>query len=164
MRDVCVDISNPMDSTDVVSRRGNGFTSTFYACCSTAFPNTYTYSEPYEAELLVLYGEAVGYDGMLRWAYNSWPADPAYDSRFGSFASGDTYFTYPGARSSVRFEKLRDGIENAEKIRTLRESGDEALLKDIEEILTPFRLGDTADASCHWAQVVALATDALNRL
>ena len=164
MRDVCVAMRHPMDQEDIVMRKEQGFNSTFYVCCSTHYPNTFTFSQPYESELLIYYGEAVGYDGMLRWAYNSWPADPAYDSRFGSFASGDTYFTYPGARSSVRFEKLRDGIENAEKIRTLRESGDEALLKDIEEILTPFRLGDTADASCHWAQVVALATGALNRL
>ncbi|MGN0189102.1 MAG: glycoside hydrolase domain-containing protein, partial [Candidatus Cryptobacteroides sp.] len=164
MRDVCVAMRHPMDKEDIIMRQSQGFNSTFYVCCSTHYPNTFTFSQPYEAELLIYYGEAAGYDGMLRWAFNSWPADPAYDSRFGSFASGDTYFTYPGARSSVRFEKLRDGIENAEKIRALKASGDPAVLKDLDAILAPFRSGDTSDEACPWAQVVALATDALNML
>ena len=164
MKDVCVAMRHPMDQEDIVMRQGQGFNSTFYVCCSTHYPNTFTFSQPYEAELLIYYGEAVGYDGMLRWAYNSWPADPAYDSRFGSFASGDTYLIYPGARSTVRFEKLRDGIENAEKIRTLRATGDESVLRDLDAILTPFRTGDTADESYPWAQTVSLAGDALNRL
>ena len=35
-------------------------------------------------------------------------------------ASGDTYLIYPGARSSVRFERLSEGIQDYEKIRILR--------------------------------------------
>ncbi|HCC71178.1 MAG TPA: hypothetical protein DEQ09_08520, partial [Bacteroidales bacterium] len=54
------------------------------------------------------------------WAYNSWPEKPVYDSRFISWPSGDTYFVYPGARSSIRFEKLIEGIQDYEKIRILR--------------------------------------------
>ena len=38
-------------------------------------------------------------DGYLRWAYNSWPLEPLLDSRFRSWAGGDTYLVYPGARS-----------------------------------------------------------------
>lgn len=166
MRDVCVDIRNPMDSSDVVSRRGNGFTSTFYACCSTAFPNTYTYSEPYEAELLVLYGEAMGYDGMLRWAYNSWPEDPCFDSRFGHFGSGDTYFVYPGARSSMRFERLRDGIETAEKIRLLRENPDcgDACVEKIDRSLSLLLDHRINDPGHPWPQLLQKITDVSNGL
>lgn len=164
MRDVCVAREHPMEHSDIIMRRDQGFNSTFYVCCSTHFPNTFTFSQPYEAELLIYYGEATGYDGMLRWSVNSWPENPASDSRFGKFASGDTYLTYPYARSSVRFEKLRDGIENAEKIRILRAGGDESVLRDLDAILSPFRTGNIADESSPWAQTVSLASDALNRL
>ena len=34
--------------------------------------------------------------------------------------SGDCFLVYPGNRSSIRFERLRDGIENYEKINLLR--------------------------------------------
>jgi hypothetical protein len=35
-------------------------------------------------------------------------------------ADGDTFLVSPGARSSLRFERLREGIQNYEKIRILR--------------------------------------------
>ena len=77
---------------------------------------------------------------MLRWAYNSWPARPEYDSRFRRWASGDTYIIYPGARSSARFERLIDGVEFSEKVRILRSkhAGHEAL-KPLEEALLEFK-------------------------
>ena len=56
----------------------------------------------------------------MRWAYNSWPEDPTIDSRYTKWPSGDTYLVYPGARSSIRFERLREGIQDYEKIRILR--------------------------------------------
>jgi hypothetical protein len=62
----------------------------------------------------------MGFDGFLRWAYNSWPKDPNVDSRFIKWPSGDDFLVYPGARSSVRFERLREGIQDYEKIRILR--------------------------------------------
>ena len=56
----------------------------------------------------------------MRWAYNSWTTDPLRDSRFRSWAAGDCYLVYPGA-SSVRMERLIEGIQYYEKIRILRE-------------------------------------------
>jgi hypothetical protein len=47
--------------------------------------------------------------------------DPLLDSRFRAWPAGDTYQVYPDNRSSIRFETLREGIEDAEKIRILRE-------------------------------------------
>ena len=44
-----------------------------------------------------------------------------HDSRFRAWPSGDTYFVYPGPYSSVRFEKLIEGIQDHEKIRILTE-------------------------------------------
>ncbi|MBQ3121974.1 MAG: DUF4091 domain-containing protein [Bacteroidaceae bacterium] len=54
-------------------------------------------------------------DGYLRWAYNSWTIDPNKDSRFRSWPSGDTYIIYPDNTSSIRWERLVQGIESFEK-------------------------------------------------
>ena len=106
MRDVCVGQRHSlMNPEEIAARRAKGDVSTFYVCCSTLFPNVFTNSQPFEAELLCAYAIAHDYDGMLRWAYNSWPAHPELDSRFRYWASGDTYIVYPGARSSVRIER-----------------------------------------------------------
>ena len=59
-------------------------------------------------------------DGFLRWAYNSWNRNPFETTDFVHWPSGDCFLVYPGNRSSVRFERLRDGIESFEKINLLR--------------------------------------------
>ena len=77
-------------------RERKGQISTVYTCCSEAFPNTFTFSDPAEATWTALHAIAGGYDGYLRWAVNSWTADPLRDSRFRTWAAGDTYSIYPG--------------------------------------------------------------------
>lgn len=161
MRDVCVAQEQPADHADILSRRAEGFTTTFYICCNPAFPNTFTTSQPFETELLGWYGLAMDYDGMLRWAYNSWPADPACDSRYGNWTSGDTFLVYPYARSSVRFERLIDGIEIAEKVRTLRAMGVDT--SEIEAALDAIRTADINDPTQPWCELLTTAREALNR-
>ncbi len=102
-------------------RERKGQISTVYTCCTEAFPNTFTFSEPAEAVWTVLHAVAGGYDGYLRWAVNSWPMDPLRDSRFRTWAAGDTYSIYPGPRSSIRFERLVEGLQDCEIIHILRE-------------------------------------------
>lgn len=102
------------------AREQRGQISTVYTCCTEAFPNTFTFSAPAEAAWTVLHAVAGGYDGYLRWAVNSWTADPLRDSRFRSWAAGDTYSIYPGPRSSIRFERLVEGLQDCEKIARLR--------------------------------------------
>ena len=86
---------------------------------------------------------ARGVDGYLRWAVISWPLEPLLDSRFRSWAAGDTYSIYPGNRSSIRFEKLVQGIQDFEKICILRDrykaSGNERALSELESMLLPLR-------------------------
>ena len=120
LEDVCVQIDCCVEASELARRRSEGLVTTFYVCCSSAFPNTFTFSRPWEALYMGWFAAAAGYDGMLRWAYNSWPADPQRDSRFTAWPAGDTFIVYPGARSSVRFEQLREGIEDYEKIDLLR--------------------------------------------
>ena len=163
MRDVCVAIHHAVVSQeDIDMRRERGFYTTFYVCCNPSFPNTFSTSHPYESELLGWYNIAHDYDGMLRWAYNSWAADPQYDSRFGTWLSGDTYLVYPFNRSSVRFEKLIDGIEVAEKVRQLRREGVD--VTEVEAVLQKIRDADITDYRYPWHELMSEARKALDEV
>jgi Glycoside hydrolase 123, catalytic domain len=83
----------------------------------------------------------------LRWAYDAWPADPVRDSRHVLWPSGDCFMIYPGGGSSIRFEKMREGIVDFEKLKILRnkaaKSTDPAiknLVQQLEQHLKIFTL------------------------
>ena len=101
-------------------RKAAGKITTFYVCLHPLKPNTFTYSTPAESEWLGYFAAANHLDGFLRWAYNSWNRNPFETTDFVKWPSGDCFLVYPGNLSSVRFERLRDGIEAYEKIRLLR--------------------------------------------
>lgn len=107
-------------------RRKAGFITTFYVCLHPARPNTFTCSVPAEAEWLGLFAAANHLDGFLRWAYNSWNRNPLACTDFVHWPSGDCFLVYPGNRSSIRFERLRDGVEDFEKIQILRARASES--------------------------------------
>lgn len=118
-------------------RTAKGQKITFYTCCGPERPNTFTFSPPAESAYLGLHAAACGYDGYLRWAYNSWPKQPNEDSRFGNWPAGDTYLVYPEG-SSIRFERLVEGIQAYEKIRLLRPELNLKGAKDLDEMLRYF--------------------------
>ena len=101
-------------------RAARGATSTFYVCCNPPKPNNFVFSPPIEGRWISWYSAAFGYNGFLRWAYDAWPEDPIRDARFGSWPAGDCFMVYPGANSSVRFETMREGIADYEKIQILK--------------------------------------------
>ena len=144
-------------------RQKEGKNTTFYTCCSEYQPNTFTFSVPVEGSWFGFHAANVGYDGYLRWAYNSWVKDPLHDTRFRQWAAGDTYIIYPYGRSSVRFEKVIEGIQAYEKIRILREQftaeGNTAKLAELDELIKPFDL-----ESQHCKDFPAMLTDARNKL
>ena len=123
-------------------RKELGLTTTFYTCCAEAHPNMFVISNPDEAAWLGWFAQADGYDGYLRWAYNSWTLDPLTDARFRTWPAGDCFVVYPGGRGSVRFSKLVEGIQDFEKVRILRaqwqKEGNEAKLAQLTEVLKPF--------------------------
>lgn len=123
-------------------RKELGLTTTFYTCCAEAHPNMFVISNPDEAAWLGWFAQAEGYDGYLRWAYNSWTIDPLTDARFRTWPAGDCFVVYPGGRGSVRFSKLVEGIQDFEKVRILRaqwqKEGKEAKLSQLTEILKSF--------------------------
>ncbi|MCD7935605.1 MAG: DUF4091 domain-containing protein [Tannerellaceae bacterium] len=123
-------------------RREAGKISTVYTCCSEPYPNTFTFSPPAEAAWIGWHTMAGDYDGYLRWAYNSWTKDPLRDTRFHTWAAGDCYLVYPGNRSSIRFERLIEGIQDFEKIRILKEEfqrkGNQSQLQKLNQIVSQF--------------------------
>ncbi|MBQ3239894.1 MAG: DUF4091 domain-containing protein [Akkermansia sp.] len=102
------------------NRKAQGKVTTFYVCMHPAIPNTFTTSSPAEAEWLGFFAAANHLDGFLRWAYNAWNRNPLLSTNFGNWSPGDCFLVYPGNLSSIRFERLRDGIEEFEKIQLLR--------------------------------------------
>ena len=123
-------------------RKAEGKKTTIYTCCSTHKPNTFTFSVPSEGAWYGFYVAGTEYDGYLRWAYNSWVKNPLHDTRFRQWPAGDTYMIYPYGRSSVRFEKLIEGIQAYEKVRILREefseTNDSSKLAELESLLKKF--------------------------
>lgn len=118
--DLCIAYHQSFPPEVMAERKKAGKISSVYTCCSEPRPNTFTFSPTAEATWLGWHAAAGNYDGYLRWAFNSWPEDPLHDSRFRTWAGGDTYLVYPGNQSSIRFERLIEGIQDYEKIRVLR--------------------------------------------
>lgn len=114
--DYCIPYDAKYPDGVIEQRRAEGRITTFYTCCTESHPNTFSFSQPYEAAALPLVSAERGLDGYLRWAYNSWVAEPTVDSRYSAWASGDTYIVYPDNQSSVRLEQLMRGIQMYEKM------------------------------------------------
>ncbi len=152
-----------MTQEEIDERRAKGFVTTFYVCCSTFFPNCFTYSQPWESELLNWHAVSKDYDGQLRWAYNSWPARPEYDSRFRRWGSGDTYQVYPHARPSMRFERMVDGVEVFEKIRILRRkcAGRSEVMQPLEDHLDKMASIRLTDVNQPWYEMMNEAVQLL---
>ena len=134
--DLCLSFREDWPEGAIERRRAEGKVSTYYTCCAEGFPNTFIASQPVEACWLPLIALQKGTDGYLRWAYNSWTLDPEHDARFRSWAAGDTYMVYPEARTSVRFEKLLEGLQDYEKARLLLEewAADPAKARQLEAL------------------------------
>ena len=110
-------------ASELASRRAKGFKTTYYVCNSPLSPNTFVFSSPDEGYFLGLYPVVAGFDGFLRWAYNSWPPKPMERADYAGLFAGDTYLVYPDGSPSIRLLMLQNGLEAAEKYRQLRAEG-----------------------------------------
>ncbi len=127
------------DADLMIKRKMLGMPTTFYTACPEKYPNGYTSSPPAENAWLGWYAAAKGYTGYLFWAYNTWVANPLLDSRWRRYPAGELFQFYPGPRTSIRFEKLIEGIQDFEKIRILKENfkkeGKEEKIKELDKML-----------------------------
>ena len=100
----------------IEDRNKAGRLTTFYLCGQPAHPNTLTFSPAVEARMIPWLALKYKTQGYLRWAFNSWPEKPFSNPVF-NFIQGDEYMVYPGKEgpvSSIRWELLKDGIEDFE--------------------------------------------------
>jgi len=163
IQDMSVEAGARVDSADIEFRREKGLITTYYVCCSHKFPNMFTCSQLPDAVYAGWYCMAAGYDGLLRWAVNSWVENPLTDSRFVTWPGGDTYMIYPEARSSMRFERLVEGVQDAEKIRILRNEfkNDPDKLKILENEVAKFNTITPGDS---YVDMLNQAKQLINKL
>ena len=165
LHDYCIAIGEKFPAEVIKSRKEAGQVTTYYTCCTEPRPNTFTFSAPAEAEWLGWFAAKEDLDGYLRWALNSWVKNPLQDSRFTAWAAGDTYMIYPEGRSSIRFERLIEGIQSYEKIRILKEEfekkGNKSAIKKIDKILKAFDEFSLEEIPA--ATVVTKAKEAINK-
>ena len=126
-------------------RAGNGYKSLVYTCCVPPVPNQFINAHPSYGAYIPAYATAAGFDGYLHWSYSNWNNTPMTDSRFQRLPPGDTFFVYPDGRSSIRYERMLEGIQLSEKIRLLRkefaDKKDVDGLLALEAALLPIRTG-----------------------
>ena len=104
-----------------------GLETTLYTCGAQ---NSALSNPPIESVYTMWYVARRGADGFLRWALDAFNADPLNSSDHRLFAAGDIYMIYPddkgagtyNAHTSVRFEKLAEGVRDIAKFNWLMES------------------------------------------
>jgi len=162
--DYSVASNQVIDEATLLSRKKDGLNTTYYTCCTEGYPNTFTFSAPAESVWLAWHAAYKGYNGYLRWAYNCWTKDSLRDTRFGSWSSGDAYLVYPGLRSSIRFERLIEGIQDFEKISVLKAAFIKGNRQDkllrLENMLRDFDIGELKHKNA--AEILRVSQNRLN--
>ena len=162
--DYCLASYLNFDKNVMIERKAKGNPTTFYTACQENHPNGYTFSPPAENAWLAWYAAAKGYTGYLFWAYNTWVANPLADTRWRRYPAGTLFQFYPGPRTSIRIEKMIEGIQDFEKIRIIREiftkAGDEAKIKELDSMLSEFEIDNLNTISA--ADMLSKAKKILN--
>jgi hypothetical protein len=163
--DYCLYISDTFSETELRDRKAHGKPATFYTACDDEHPNGHSFSPPAENAWISWYAASAGFTGYLRWAYNNWAKAPLLDTRFRTWPAGENYQIYPGPRTSIRFEKLIEGIQDFEKIRILREQfikeGRENDIKALNDIVSAFKIEKLKVMTA--AEMVTHAQEQLNK-
>lgn len=163
--DYCISTDQELPEKVIQRRSKNNLVTTFYTYCADYKPNTFTFSDPAEATWIPLYAAKLGVDGYLRWAYNSWGENPLQDSRFRQWSAGDTFLVYPGFRSSVRFEKMIEGIQQYEKLQILKKENKvkESVMRKLEDCINSLSIQNLLEegrASSDIHKIMSLLNDA----
>ncbi|MBA7623814.1 hypothetical protein ES703_31213 [subsurface metagenome] len=106
----------------IKKRIEEGRITTFYVCGTPPHPNNFVFSPAVESRMLPWFASKYKLDGFLRWAYCSWPRNVFENPAF-KYVEGDEYQVYPGTSgpiSSIRWELLKEGIEDFELVTRLR--------------------------------------------
>lgn len=120
--DYCIAWGQNFTPEELALRQSRGWISTLYTACPDAEPNVCSNNIPADARHIPQQVSHRGYDGFLRWSWLNWTDNPLLDTRFDMFTPGDTYMIYPGARSSIRYEKYMQGVQAVEKNRLIHQA------------------------------------------
>lgn len=165
LHDYAVAYGQTFTPEEKAARRAEGKFSTYYTCCTDAHPGLFSNSNPVDATFIPLYAAAADFDGWLHWSWLNWTDDPLRDSRFFLFAPGDTYVFYPGPRSSLRHERLLEGIQQYEKLRIVLDDANTpaAVRSAIKNDLYKAILNEPAQEPAALADILARAKALLNQ-
>lgn len=115
-------VVNPTNRRDKIN--------TFYTSCTETIPNNYITPDNNVAEMTWMpwHASREGLNGYLRWAFDLWQLEDPFDERGGHFTSGDYSMIYRSNNGpdmkpvmGIRTEMLREGIQDFEKIKILKE-------------------------------------------
>jgi len=152
-------LSNWFDHYREMQRRGKELW--FYTCCHPwgYYPNRFLDQPLIETRVLHWMNWHAGATGYLHWGLLAWTDDPFQDAGEPRLPPGDRCIVYPGGGGpldSIRWEQMRDGIEDYECLWLLR-----ARMKEIQRRLGPaaadMDAAEPSDAFC--AQIVRSFTD-----
>ena len=92
--------------------------------------------------------------------------NPMIDSRFRTWPAGDTYLVYPDARSSIRFERIREGVQDFEKIRIIKAmregKGNTVLMDSLNSHLRQFEISNLKNISA--SNMVNTGRELINKI
>ncbi|MBC7287334.1 MAG: DUF4091 domain-containing protein, partial [Armatimonadetes bacterium] len=99
----------------------------FYTCCHPCgrYPNRFIDYALIKTRILHWLNWRYDLTGYLHWGLNWWNADPFASATSGNLPPGDAWIVYPGPEGpldSIRWEALRDGIEDYEYLWLLTET------------------------------------------
>ena len=83
----------------VAEREVAGMRTTVYTCTGHQ-PGNFSLSAPGESYWTMMYSYSVGGQGYLRWAYDSWVADPLKDTTHNAFEAGDCFLIFPDEKDT----------------------------------------------------------------
>jgi Domain of unknown function (DUF4091) len=153
---------------DLARRRSEGRTTTYYPCMDPLRPNNFTNSPPAEGTWLGYFTAKAGFDGLERWAFTNWPRDPFQESLYSpvlgenALPPGDSFLVYPGPMSSIRWETLRAGEVEFEKLVWIRAHNGGVLPADLQKRLDTFSYPNGLGTDAELAAQVQAMRDAVN--
>jgi len=112
--------------------RARGAELWFYTCCHPTglYPNRFLDYSLLKTRILHWYNWRYDLPGYLHWGLNFWTDDPYAQVTSSGLPPGDCFIVYPGEKgpiSSIRWDALRDGIEDYEYLWVLRDATARAL-------------------------------------
>ncbi|WP_430815238.1 glycoside hydrolase domain-containing protein [Carboxylicivirga sp. RSCT41] len=102
-------------------RHQQGLETSYMVEAKDHYPNLNLSSPSAQATWLGWYAASQGIDGIHVEQFNNWRRKPLTEARLAGSSSGSNFLIYPNARSSIRFERLIEGIQDYEKLLILKE-------------------------------------------